>query len=131
MTEIEKRALALLNEVLRERGCSEQTHTERGTSATAEALCRAIERHDAFRQRASDAIERWDNAGSDLSYEEGLALRDSLARFIIAKPDPLVEVFRDAFSGTAIGEIGGYHQIERNFRAALAARNLEIVEKKS
>lgn len=130
MTEIEKQALALINEVALERSTAAFDIIDRRTYCYDEAICRAIERLEAFKQEVSDAIERWDNAGSGLSYKEGMALRDSLTRFIIAKPDPLVEAFRDAFRGTAIGKIGGYRQIELNFREALAARGLEVVEKK-
>ena len=49
MTDIEQKALALLNEVLAERVHWKMTGT-RAENASLEALCRAIEQHEAFRQ---------------------------------------------------------------------------------
>lgn len=130
MTEIEKQALALINEVALERSTAAFDIIDRRTYCYDEAICRAIERLEAFRKQVSDAVEEL------LRHEYGLNLyairkiKDSLSHLVIAKPDPLIEAFRDAFSGTAIGKIGGYRQIELNFREALAARGLEVVEKK-
>ena len=92
MTDIENKALALLNEVREERGHPAVAPFYLGFSrnedyATIEALCRAIEQHEAFRQEVSDAI-------SELSSEYtsmGSYYADKLKRFIIAKPDPLAE----------------------------------------
>ena len=47
-----------------------------------------------------------------------------LNRFIIAKPDPLVEAVNEAW-----GWRGPHPDVTENLRAALAARNLEIREK--
>lgn len=79
-----------------------------------EALCRDIERHEAFKQEVSDAVREVTQLRRKLH---------TLARFIIAKPDPLVEVLIGAF-GSGYGEPEAGH-----LRAALAIHGLEIVEK--
>lgn len=58
-----------------------------------EAHARAIEQHEAFRQEVSDAVEKL-SAAMLSPYVDEL-----LSRFIIAKPDPLVEALEEA-SGT-------------------------------
>ena len=73
----------------------------------------AIEQHDAFRQEVSDAID-----SSVLTPET----EAHLSRFIIAKPDPLVEVMNEMGFGMS-------KTASEEFRAALAARGLEIREK--
>ena len=121
VTEIEKKALALVNEV---RGGRPYTIDEakREYGWCFQAVCRAIEQHEAFRQEVSDAVEewhgRWVGAGESHSYFMSL-----FARFIIAKPDPLVE---------AVADIGCEWEPEdaNKLRAALAARGLKIVEDK-
>jgi len=114
---IEAKALALVREVLAERNLSDKRAVRREVSPYTEALCRALEQHEAFKQEVSDAVE---------------AVRDyykvpmrELDDFIIPKPkpDPLVEAMTAAF-----GE--GYEQLEADqLRAALEARGLEIREK--
>lgn len=125
MTDIEKQALALVNEVLRERGkpAADGSSINREQNEFDEILCRAIERHEAFKQEVSDAAEE---ALNDIYYGRPLAAKAVLRRFIIAKPvNPLVEAWSSAFpEGTGVPEMMD------KFRAALAARNLEIVEKK-
>ena len=54
------------------------------------ALRRAIEQHEAFRQEVSDAVE-------NVTQRQGKL--QSLLRFIIAKPDPLVEAFDVVWPG--------------------------------
>jgi hypothetical protein len=76
------------------------------------ALQRAIEQHEAFRQEVSDALVIYSPENRN----------PALGRFIIAKPDPLVEVFDAVWPGidrTMVNAI----------RAALDARGLEIREK--
>jgi len=75
----------------------------------------------AFKQEVSDVVED----------AFGLQGGHTLHRFIIPKPkpDPLAGVFVDAFTGSDIGKSGGYWAIEKNFRAALEARGLEIRSK--
>ena len=98
MTEIEQKALALLNEVQIEmhrnpgwyEGCN------RTNSTPVEALCRAIEQHEAFKQEVSDAVESA-IAYAASYYAAASDLRNRLARFILPKPvDPLVEAVRVA-----------------------------------
>lgn len=105
MNEIEKKALALLQE------CGfGAAHIRRGWNVRYEALCRAIEAHEAFRQEVSDAVEKhWGDMPCEFD------------RFVIAKPDPLVEVVK--------GVTWYDNEITANeLRAALAARGLEIRE---
>ena len=90
MTDIEKKALALLNEVRKERRLGCYFSVSRETSPNDEALCRAIEQHEAYKQEVSDKLEFWMNPNHQ-SWEE-------FAQFIIPKPkpkpDPLVEVIK-------------------------------------
>ena len=117
MTDIEQKALALVNEVREERGYSDQqTYPADRKFPPFEALCRAIEQHEAFRQEVSDEIAKlgcWPDT-------------INLQRFIIAKPDPLVEVLQE------ISGEGGYDNFDHyayRLRSALEARDLEIREK--
>jgi hypothetical protein len=80
--QMQQRALALLNEVRAEYPLVSSE------VASNLALCRAIEQHDAFRQEVSDAVEQHYNAAF-------IKPVGPLARFIIAKPDPLVEALID------------------------------------
>ena len=92
MTDIEQKALALINEVQVEEGYTiPSLRFKRSNDPFSEALCRAIERHEAFRQEVSDAVEQ--------RFNHNRAVYGCLERFIIAKPDPLVEALEEA-SGT-------------------------------
>lgn len=123
---IEQKALALWNEVRAEREVTyKHTSINRETNM-AEALCRAIEQHEAFRQEVSKLAQIVVSGASP----------DMLAPLIIPapKPDPLVDAMND------IG-IGVYENIKteyadtlradlvRRFRSALDARGFEIREK--
>ena len=94
MTDIEQKALALLNEVAVERGYNIGAPADRRTHYLLEVACRAIEQHEAFRQEVSDAVEWVVNSTYMPAPSE-----HKLRRFIIAKPDPLVEALEEA-SGT-------------------------------
>jgi len=84
MTDIEQKALALVNEVFRERGHGEWIKCTRKGEALTEALCRAIEQHEAFRQEVSDAAVEYNEHGA----QSGWLGFDHF----IAKPlDPLAE----------------------------------------
>jgi hypothetical protein len=118
MTDIEEKALALVNEVRRERdGASytEYTRLHRDLEWS-EALCRAIEQHEAFKQEVSDVM----------TYIKALypTLPRNFDRFIIPKPkpkpDPLAGVLEEVFSVSAVSG---------RINAALEARGLEIREK--
>ena len=120
MTDIEQKALALVNEIEREEGENELTRRTMRGLIMDEALCRAIEQHEAFKQKVSDTV--W--AYLKWADECLLAKWDGFDRFIIPKPDPMVEV----------AESMGYYgddaiDLAEEIRAALAARGLEIREK--
>jgi hypothetical protein len=97
MTDIEKKALALLNE------CGgAHTYIKRDWNPRYEALCRAIEQHEAFRQEVSDALSVYQKAAST---QQRSLIWDALTRFIIAKPvDPLVDVWLEAFPGNHVDD---------------------------
>jgi hypothetical protein len=117
MTDIEAKALALVNEVLAERVDWQMTGS-RADNASIEALCRSIEQHEAFKQEVSDAATKtvtfleWCGCGPDHD------ARKRIAPFII--PDPLVEAWIEA-TGNTVGM--------EPLNAALEARGLEIREK--
>lgn len=119
MTEIERKALALLNECAGQEVYGGWGTFDPNQSPCTRALCRAIEQHEAFRQEVSDAV-----ANVVLGHGGQTLLRKHvecfLSRFIIAKPDPLVEILLE--------EYGHVSADADAFRAALAARGLKIVE---
>ena len=80
------------------------------------AHARAIEQHEAFKREVSDAID-----SSVLTPET----EAHLSRFIIPKPDPLVEAVNEAW-----GWRNPHEDVTENLRAALAARGLTITETK-
>jgi hypothetical protein len=91
MTDIEQKALALVNEIELERGATPYSKLNRHGGA--EAIYRAIEQHEAFKQEVSDAI----TALLDRFLGDGLSqgvINGHLHSFIIRKPDPLVEVIK-------------------------------------
>jgi hypothetical protein len=112
MTDIEAKALALVREVLAERNLSDKRAVRREVSPYTEALCRAIEQHEAFKQEVSDALVIYSPENRN----------PALGRFIINadKPDALVDVWGDLF-------IKSYNLDQ--FCDALDARGLEIREK--
>jgi hypothetical protein len=120
MTEIEKKALALVNEIAAARGTSYPC-VDRANDSRWEALCRAIEQHEAFQQEVSGVM----------TYIKALypTLPRNFNRFIIPapKPDPLVEVLHEVDTGPEWDSPEDYCN---KIRAALEARGLEIREKK-
>jgi hypothetical protein len=118
MTDIEEKALALLNEVAKQRGVILNVYFDREIT-THEALCRAIEQHEAFKQEVSDAlVDSWYHNASG----------EPLERFIIPKPkpDPLVEVLREVDTGSGWDDETDY---DGQIHKALEARGFEIREK--
>jgi hypothetical protein len=113
MTDIEAKALALVNEVNTERSMSLYCSINRKFKDH-EALCRAIEQHEAFKQEVSDIVEACKNGGANEWR--------NLNRFIIPKPkpDPLEDVLEDIC-------IAPHHA--KIIRAALDALGFEIREK--
>ena len=87
------------------------------------AHARALEQHEAFRQEVSDAVEKLIDR---VSVNERQRVEPALSRFIIAKPDPLVEVINDADDMVRKPDAPSYAEA---IRAALAVRGLEIREK--
>lgn len=115
MTDIEQKAVALVNEVARELGWDQTKEIYAEGYTRNEALFRAIEEHEAFRQKVSDAVERLFDAIllPDI-------FQDILSCFIIpAKPDPLVEAMKEV----------GLIPVADNLRSALDALGFEIREK--
>ena len=112
MTDIEQKAQSLFSKVLSERGALNR-NIDRDVSAH-EALCRAIEQHEAFRQEVSD----------ELIKQGFINASTGIGRFIIPapKPDPLVEALNE--SGVILAG-----PVAKDLRAALEARGLEIREK--
>jgi hypothetical protein len=81
-------------------------------------LAAAIERHEAFTQEVGDAVEAYLHA----DYRRNLGPEvEQITRFIIAKPDPLVEALNECGFGVSINAAD-------DIRKALAARGLKIVE---
>jgi hypothetical protein len=116
---IEQKALALVNEIELERGATPYSKLNRHGGA--EALYRAIEQHEAFKQEVSDAV----TALLDRFLGDGLSqgvINGHLHRFIISAgvPDALVDVWGDLF-------IKNYNLDQ--FCAALEACGLEIRSK--
>ena len=121
MEDIEKQALALVNEVRAERRDPPMVGLSRDCFASQEALCRAIERHDAFKQEVSDAVKDYDNLGTEEAWSK-------LNSFVLPSPDPLVEVIADYKRTKGTGEYATNKDMAAALRAALAARGLKIVE---
>ena len=115
MNDIEQKALALVNEVLAGKGLSNTPFTSLPTAVSNLVLLRAIEQHEAFRQEVSDALKKY----FSMDWNTHNMVSD-LHRFIIAKPDPLVEAWIEA-TGNTVGM--------EPLNAALEARGLEIREK--
>jgi hypothetical protein len=120
MTDIEQKALALVNEIERERGETELIPRIMRGLVIDEALCRAIEQHEAFRQAVSDAL---------LRYLAPSHVPHGLKGFIIPKPkpDPLVEVIK-AMQAEPTTYVTREVYANR-INAALEARGFEIREK--
>ena len=93
MTDIEAKALALVNGIERERGETELTPRIMRGLVIDEALCRTLERHEAFKQEVSDAITVLLDRFVGDSLSQGV-INGHLHSFIIRKPDPLEEVIK-------------------------------------
>ena len=123
MTDIEAKALALVNELFAKSGGSPIDYAAlfgEGDIVTL-ALLRAIEAHEAFKQEVSDAV---------VGYFRGVDLNTRLHRFIIPQPepDPLVRIINEVIYAQPDGDINEA-TMAKDLRAALEARGLEIVEK--
>ena len=133
MSDIEAKAVVLLNEVRKERGHPTHPEISRKFDDTGEALCRAIERHEATTQQHEKL--KWEVSFAVLSamkvllemaeHDCEVRIRPILERFIITKPDPLHKCLEEALARN--GEDLTEHT--DRLRAALEARGLEIREK--
>ena len=114
MNEIEKKALALVNEIRVNQGYPPNNLFIRTLGPTTQALCRAIEQHETYKQDVSDAVE---------SYLSGKRSSCILDHFIIPKPtvDPLTAVLAecDWFNSPTLAA---------DIHEGLAKRGLKIVE---
>ena len=140
MPTIEERAREMLNDA-----SIDMNHPSRWglairvTSPSLEALCRALEAHDAtlaefeaFKREVSDAaseaLEAMVSSGT-VAHERAVVGHNTIARFILPKPvDPLAECFSEALTGTA-ANAASYRDEAQDFRAALAKRGGRIVFK--
>lgn len=116
MIDIEAKALALVND------CGgDVLVVVRNGNAWVEALCRAIEQHEAFKQEVSDAAE---------AFIRGDVIWQTFGRFIIPKPkpDPLVRVINEVIYAQPQGPINEA-TMAKEIRAALEALGFEIREK--
>ena len=122
---IEAKALALVNEMRQEHNLSPLYNLGLMDYTAHQALCRAIEQHEAFKQEVSDVVYR-----SLMSIAKNCVAdaAGDLSRFIIPKPkpDPLVEVLDNICIATEEYPATEY---ARRIRAALEARGFEIREK--
>ena len=106
----EQKALALVNEVRRERGLPSFELYDR-TFYTEEALCRAIEQHEAFRKEVSDMLQV-------MGFKPGDGR--IVGKYIIAKPGPLEEVMEELVNYSRIIDAA-------SIRAAIEQRGGKIV----
>jgi hypothetical protein len=101
----EEQAVVLVNEVRaeREQELWKGVGDRRGYGIVLEALCRAIEQHEAFRQQVSDAVSYVIKFLGARHWAE-----THLKEFInpAPKPDPLVEAFAAlGWSGELVGDL--------------------------
>ena len=142
MTEIEKQALALVNEVRAEHGGHPNGIIAKNTYAW-DALCRAIEQHEAFKREMSERDERLGEALYGLSArlllagffenKEDHAVYERVVEvfgkpFVLPKPvDPLVEAIDEIWEYAKGCEHVPVMRADQ-LRAALAKRGLEVRE---
>ena len=134
VNEIERKALAWINQVAVERGGNPVDSFDFELDVIGLALIRAIEQHEAFRQEVSDAVVKATHtmAAGKLVEASGI-----LAAFILPKPvDPLVEAAQEVAENAArkMGIELTARAVEaewaEDLRAALTKRGLKIVEDK-
>jgi hypothetical protein len=121
---IEAKALVLVNEVQADWNYQLGSLVfKRDRDIFSEALCRAIEQHEAFRQDVSDIVQDYSDhvdGGYEWNKLMGLITKPK------PKPDPLVAVVYEVDNGPAWDSPEDYCN---KIRAALEARGLEIREK--
>jgi hypothetical protein len=121
MTDIDQKARALVADVVAETRPDYTGSPWNSSTILNEALYRAIEQHEAFKQEVSDAITALLDRFLGDSLSQGV-INGHLHRFIIRadKPDPLDEI---------MGEFLWSPKATDDLRAALEARGLEIRSK--
>ena len=130
----EQKAQALVDAVSAGRQClfADTRFIDRRVD-TDEALCRAIEQHEAFRQEVSDAVEVALVGLEDDGHTKAVAIASlELHQFIIPapKPDPLVEVLDKMLRRRFLDPLPDVLADEAHWlRAALDAAGFEIREK--
>jgi hypothetical protein len=123
---IEAKALALVNEVGSDWGSVDIPESiNRAHDARCEALCRAIEQHEAYKQEVSNAVKDACKFAKDNPdrWAEYLAIRFSFIITPKPKPDPLVA----ALEGVKFDHYPPNDA--KAIRTALDAFGLEIREK--
>lgn len=127
MTDIEQKALALLGEVSPYK-CEKVDHAHHAYLCAALRL--SVERHEAFRQEVSGAVEKQAQTVWDIHCRCGTRHPisfNTLEQFIIKpKPDPLVEALHEVDTGPEWDSPEDYCN---KVRAALDAAGFEIREK--
>lgn len=122
----EEKALALVKAVSAERCRLYYTRTINRRVDTDEALCRAIEQHEVFKQEVSDVVRDalpWCEPQKCVSKAQWVRLSQLITK---PKPDPLVKVLLDMELSSDQEE--GQHDAKW-LRLNLEARGLEIREK--
>ena len=122
MTEIEQKALALVNQEWADRNVNNIPFSCLPTAIHKLVLLRAIEQHEAFRQEVSDAVKAVRHFG--ISTARLFQFDIIMSRFIITKPDPLLDVMSDLGWDSDVAT-----DYAKDLRAALEVRGLEIREK--
>ena len=120
---IEAKALALVNEVSDERAIPRWTTFYRKENGFVEALCRAIEQHEAFRLEVSNAVKDACKFAKDNPdrWAEYLAIRFSFIIIPKLNADPMAEALKSlAWDAEASAN---------RLRAQLDAFGFEIREK--
>lgn len=119
MTEIERKALALVNKVEAERNWPISERLHRGVYSFDEALCRAIEQHEAFRQEVSEFAL---GVKGYMASVKAMAWQSDCDEFILPKPktDPLEKALEEA--GYAV-----FPDDLKRLRAAIETRGGRIV----
>ena len=113
MTDIEQKALALVNEVM----FSSWEYYEIERIPYFPVVCRAIEQHEQFKREVSNAVEDY------CGYVPPDCPSHPITRFILPKPvDPLVEAVNEAW-----GWRNPHKDVADQLRAALAKRGGKIV----
>ena len=124
MTDAEQKAVELVNDARRRNFLpvlSSQTITG---SVSFPALRYAIEDHERFRKEVSNAVEEYFDCEQNGSRSMLEVAETRLRRFIIAKPDPLVEAVKDILDDDSLDNA---EELSEAIRAALAKRGGRIV----